>query len=73
MLLPELKLPKAPMQLMEIEIASRIMKNVVLPEIGLALEICPNLGPNVFLGEYSDKGVSAQYLRPNIYPIYQGG
>src|SRR5215470_11951776 len=24
-----------------------------------------------FLGEYSDKGLSAQYLRPNIHPIYQ--
>ena len=24
-----------------------------------------------FFGEYSDKGVSAQYLRPNIHPIYQ--
>jgi hypothetical protein len=23
-----------------------------------------------FLGEYSDKGVSGQYLRPNIHPIY---
>src|SRR6266536_3454814 len=24
-----------------------------------------------FLGEYSDKGTSGQYLRPNIHPIYQ--
>src|SRR5216684_298129 len=24
-----------------------------------------------FLGENSDKGVSGQYLRPNIHPIYQ--
>src|SRR5260221_10476108 len=24
-----------------------------------------------FLGEYSDKGISGQYLRPNIHPIYQ--
>src|SRR5260221_9444890 len=23
-----------------------------------------------FLGEYSDKGISGQYLRPNIHPIY---
>jgi uncharacterized membrane protein len=23
------------------------------------------------LGEYSDKGISGQYLRPNIHPIYQ--
>jgi hypothetical protein len=24
-----------------------------------------------FGGEYSDKGVSGQYLRPNLHPIYQ--
>ena len=27
--------------------------------------------PKRFLAEYSDKGVSGQYLRPNIHPIYQ--
>src|SRR5438128_9152690 len=26
--------------------------------------------PKRFLDEYSDKGVSGQYLRPNIHPIY---
>lgn len=50
---------EASMQLMEIEIASRSMKNVVLPEICLALEICPNLGPNVFWVNIRTRGSQA--------------
>src|SRR5258708_15476658 len=38
----------ASMQMMEIGIASYTMKNIVLPGISLALEMCQNLGPNVF-------------------------
>ncbi len=39
---------EASLQLMERGIASYTMKNVVLPGISLALEICPNLHPTVF-------------------------
>jgi hypothetical protein len=36
------------LQLMERGIASSTMKNVVLPGIRLALEMCPNFHPTVF-------------------------
>jgi hypothetical protein len=36
---------EASLQLMEIGIASYTMKNTVLPEISLAVEICPNFHP----------------------------
>jgi hypothetical protein len=39
---------EASLQLMERGIASYTMKNIVLPEISLALEMCPNLHPTVF-------------------------
>ena len=44
------------MQMMEIGIASYTMKNIVLPGISLALEICPNLGPNVFWVKIRTRG-----------------
>ncbi len=47
---------EASMQLMEIEIASHIMKNIVLPGISLALEICPNLRPTVFWMKIRTRG-----------------
>jgi hypothetical protein len=47
---------EASMQLMEIGIASHIMKNVVLPAIILTLEICPNLGANVFWPKVRTRG-----------------
>src|SRR5258707_14639509 len=46
----------ASMQMMEIGIASYTMKNIVLPGISLALEICPNLGPNVFWVKIRTRG-----------------
>jgi hypothetical protein len=52
---------EASMQLMEIGIASLIMKNVVLPGIRLALEICPNLGAPVFWPKVRTRG-----SQPNI-------
>jgi hypothetical protein len=50
---------KASMQLMEIGVASSTMKNIVLPGISLALEICPNLGPKVFWVNIRTRGSQA--------------
>jgi hypothetical protein len=47
---------EASLQLMEIGIASYTMKNVVLPAIRLALEICPNLHPTVFWMKIRTRG-----------------
>jgi hypothetical protein len=58
---------EASMHLMEIGIASSIMKNVVLPAIRLALEICPNLGPNVFWVNIRTRGSQASIcVRSNM-------
>ncbi len=62
---------EASMQLMEIGIASYSMKNVVLYRSTSGSGNLSEPWLKCFSGEYSDKGVSSQYLRPNIHPIYQ--
>jgi hypothetical protein len=47
---------EASLQLMEVGIASYTMKNVVLPGIRLALEICPNFHPTVFWMKIRTRG-----------------
>jgi len=62
---------EASMQLMEIGIAFYSMKNVVLYRSTSGSGNLSEPWLKCFSGEYSDKGVSSQYLRPNIHPIYQ--
>ena len=65
------------MQLMEIEIASHIMKNTVLSEIRLTLEICPNFGSTVFWAKVRTRGsqpsicvpIFIQFTTSNHIPV----